>query len=100
MRDDENPRPFRAAWWLPGAHAQTIGGRFLRGSASVPLRRERLETPDGDFLDLDFTAGPLDPAAPRVLVLHGLEGGTGSGYMGRTFLELARAGLRGVGLNF
>jgi predicted alpha/beta-fold hydrolase len=100
MTDQPTLTPFRPSWWLRGPHAQTVGGRFLRGSASVALRRERLETPDGDFLDLDFTPEPSDPSAPLVVVLHGLEGGTASGYMGQTFRELARAGLRGVGVNF
>ncbi len=36
-----------------------------------PLRRQRLELPDGDFLDIDWTALP---GTRRVLVLHGLEG--------------------------
>jgi uncharacterized protein len=100
MAHEHNTSSFRPAWWLRGAHAQTIGGRLLRGSAPLPLRRERLETPDGDFLDLDFGTEPADAAAPVVVVLHGLEGGTSSGYMRQTFLELARAGLRGVGVNF
>jgi uncharacterized protein len=100
VRDLADIPRFRPAWWLPGGHAQTIGGRFLRGSAPVALRRERLETPDGDFLDLDFTADDYGPDAPLVLVLHGLEGGTSSGYVRHTFLELSRAGMRGVGLNF
>jgi len=44
----------------------------------VPLSRERWETPDGDFIDVDF-AGPA--AAPRRLVLfHGLEGCSDSHY--------------------
>ena len=98
--NEVKPHPFRPAWWLPGPHAQTLGARFLRRPVSLPLRRERLETPDGDFLDLDFTPEPSDSAAPLVVVLHGLEGSTSSGYVGHTFLELARAGVRGVGFNF
>jgi len=44
----------------------------------VPLRRERWETPDGDFVDVDFTAAQ---GAGRLLVLlHGLEGGSDSHY--------------------
>jgi predicted alpha/beta-fold hydrolase len=44
----------------------------------VPLRRERWDTPDGDFIDVDFCG---DPAAARILVLfHGLEGGSDSHY--------------------
>ena len=44
----------------------------------MPLSRERWETPDGDFIDVDF-AGPA--AAPRRLVLfHGLEGCSDSHY--------------------
>src|SRR5690606_12684394 len=93
------PRPFRPAWWLPGPHAQTIAGRMLRLGRSFPLRRERIETPDGDFLDLDFTPAPRE-GAPRVLLLHGLEGSARRGYALITYAELAAAGLQGVGLNF
>lgn len=99
-------RPFRPAWWLGGPHAQTIGGRFLRERNGVPLRRERLDTPDGDFLELDFAELPgaewTEPRRtdPVVLVLHGLEGSAGSGYVLQTLRELAARGLRGVALNF
>ena len=46
--------------------------------ARVALERRRWDTPDGDFIDVDF-AGRAD--AQRVLVLfHGLEGSSGSHY--------------------
>jgi predicted alpha/beta-fold hydrolase len=96
------PEPFRAAWWLPGAHAQTIAGRMLRPLDLLPLQRERIDTPDGDFVDLDFAPEP-DSAArnrPLALVLHGLEGSARRGYAYLTYRELARVGIRGVGLNF
>ena len=94
--------PFTAAWWLPGAHAQTIAGRVLRPLDLLPLERERLDTPDGDFVDLDFAPEPALAARgrPLVLVLHGLEGSARRGYAYITYRELARAGIRGVGLNF
>ena len=44
------------------------------------LTTERLETPDGDFLDIDWMP-ETDPAGPLVLLLHGLEGHTKRGYM-------------------
>jgi predicted alpha/beta-fold hydrolase len=99
-------RPFRPAWWLRGAHAQTIGGRFLRPPEGLPSRRERIETPDGDFLDLDFAEAPglswteLCPGDPVALVLHGLEGCGRSRYVLQTLRELAARGIRGVVLNF
>src|SRR5207249_1937069 len=44
----------------------------------VALRRERWETPDGDFIDVDFAG---EPAAARLLVLFlGLEGCSDSHY--------------------
>lgn len=96
------PEPFRAAWWLPGAHAQTIAGRALRPLDLLPLERERLDTPDGDFVDLDFTPEPSVHARnrPVALVLHGLEGSARRGYAYLTYRELARVGIRGIGLNF
>lgn len=99
-------RYFQPPWWLRSAHLQTIGGKFLRPDPGLVIRRERVETPDGDFLDLDFAASPgyAEPGsgaeAPAVLVLHGLEGSTRRRYMLVTFRELLRRGLRPIGLNF
>jgi predicted alpha/beta-fold hydrolase len=64
-------------WWLPGGHLQTIVAALLP-PPRVALRRERWDTPDGDFIDVDFCG---DPRAERQLVLfHGLEGGSDSHY--------------------
>ncbi len=92
-------RHYSPPWWLSGAHAQTLAGKYFRASPSGMLTTERIETPDGDFLDLDWMP-ETDPSAPLVLVLHGLEGHTRSGYMVQTFLALANRGMRAVGLNF
>ena len=92
-------RPFTAPRWLRGAHAQTIGGKLFRGEPALPLRRERIDTPDGDFVDLDFTTGG-DPAAPLVLVLHGLEGSARRRYMLQTYEALRLHDVAAVGLNF
>jgi predicted alpha/beta-fold hydrolase len=52
------------------------------------LTRERLATPDGDFVDLDWLAEPA--GAPVLLLLHGLEGTAESHYVHGLF-TLARA---------
>jgi len=98
LREHE-PHPFRPPWWLRNAHAQTIGGKLLRPKIALPLRRERIETPDGDFLDLDFGPKPF-PDAPIVVVLHGLEGSSRRNYVLLTCRELLARGLQPVGLNF
>jgi predicted alpha/beta-fold hydrolase len=90
---------FRAAWWLPGGHAQTVGGKYLRPLHALELTPERWHTPDGDFLDLDFAPDP-GPSAPIVVVLHGLGGFTRRPYMLAAYRELGRRGLLAVGLNF
>ena len=93
------PRSYAPPRWLAGAHVQTLVGKFLRPAPLGMLTTERTETPDGDFLDMAWMP-ETDPAAPLVLVLHGLEGHTRRGYMVQTFLTLADHGLRAVGLNF
>ena len=64
----------------------------------VPLSRERVATSDGDFVDLDWLEGP--PAAPLLLVLHGLEGSARSHYVTGSLREARARGWRGVALNF
>lgn len=90
---------YQRPWWYRGRHLQTLWGPLLRRSAPPLLRRERLHTPDGDFLDLDWLAGPAGPA-PLVLILHGLEGSSRSHYVSGLLREAAGLGLRAVALNF
>ena len=84
---------YRPAWWLPGGHAQTIWGRFARTRPEVPLAQECLVAPDGDNVDVHILQAPA--GAPRVLMLHGLEGTIRSHYIGGV-MESARA--RGWGV--
>jgi uncharacterized protein len=59
------------------------------------VTRERFETPDGDFVDVDWLPGR--PGAPVLLVLHGLEGTARSHYIGGLFgLAAARGWRAGV----
>jgi predicted alpha/beta-fold hydrolase len=70
-------RPYRAPAWLPGGHAQTIWPLLIKPHP-LPMRRERWETPDGDFIDIDFVDGP--PTVPLLVMFHGLEGSSCSPY--------------------
>jgi len=62
------------------------------------MRRERLETSDGDFLDLDWSEPPR-PDAPIVLVIHGLEGSARRRYVTNACAELHRHGMQPVAMN-
>jgi len=76
---------------------QTLYG-VLFAHSKVGWKRERWETPDGDFIDLDCLPGPAD--APLVVLFHGLEGSSGSHYAGALARELGRRGWRGVVAHF
>lgn len=73
---------------------------MLRPKGRVPLRRERWDTPDGDFVDLDFVDFEGLREDCLVLLLHGLEGSARSGYAYQIYEELSRQGFQTVGLNF
>ncbi|WP_006748126.1 hydrolase [Thioalkalivibrio paradoxus] len=77
VRPVDSERPFRPAWWLPGAHLQTIVPNLSLWKRRPMLRRERITLPDDDFLSLDWAP---DPGGPVVLLLHGLGGSSRSAY--------------------
>ncbi|MDX1579467.1 MAG: hydrolase, partial [Gemmatimonadota bacterium] len=57
--------------WLRNPHVQTLLARAVRARAEPRYARTRIDTPDGDFLDLDVWEGAERPAA-ACLLLHGL----------------------------
>jgi len=90
---------YRAPWWLPGGHLQTIwAARVCRVAAArdaQPPRwtRERWDTPDGDFIDLDWladAAGRPQGGSTLLVSFHGLEGSSRSPYSA-SFAVAARA---------
>jgi len=83
---------YRGAWWLPGSHAQTIYPYLFLRPASLTYRRERVETPDGDFVEFDW----LDGEGPVVVLFHGLEGSSRSHYASAILGAAAARGWRGV----
>lgn len=105
MRDFEL-EPFRPRPSLRNPHLQTLCANVLRTAQGVSFVRQRIDTPDGDFLELDIaqvhwrTWAQLGEDAPIVLALHGLEGHARRGYMCETYRQLAERGIRAVGLNY
>ncbi len=88
---------FKPAWWLRDAHLQTLWPALLRRPIkNLELKRERIELPDGDFIDLDWTEG----SGPIVILLHGLEGSIDSSYAKGMLRALQNNHCRGVFLNF
>jgi predicted alpha/beta-fold hydrolase len=87
---------FAPAWWIRGAHAQTIWGRLTRPRRAVALRRHVLRTPDDDDLVVDFLPGER----LRFVLLHGLEGSSNSVYIQGLLRVIARHGFAAAAMNF
>lgn len=106
---------YRAPWWLPGGHLQTIWpALWSRRGFGPPIayRRERWTTPDGDFVDADWlddtpagapTSNAASPSSslspsdvrrsegtPLLVLFHGLEGSSRGAYA-EAFADVARA---------
>ena len=90
----ESPESYRAPWWLPGGHLQTLYGALCAPQANVQFQRDIWDTPDGDVVAVDQVAGPAD--APLVVLFHGLEGGAQSHYARSLMGEIQRRNWRGV----
>ena len=85
---------FRPHPLIAGAHLQTMA-QLLRPAPRLPLRRERLELADGDFLDLGWS-GDRNTGGPLAVLVHGLTGGFESKYVLGTACQLIAQGWRTV----
>ncbi|MBW0450805.1 alpha/beta fold hydrolase [bacterium M00.F.Ca.ET.228.01.1.1] len=102
---------YRAPLWLPNRHVQTIVPSLFARRPAVSFRRERWDTPDGDFIDVDWVrhdnspasaiagdaAHPLPAAdAPLLVLFHGLEGSSASHYASALMAAARDYGWHGV----
>lgn|SRR3990167_4715405 len=90
---------FKPAWWLPNSHLQTLWPAICRRSVkNLTIERERLDLPDGDFIDLDWIN--RQESGPLVMILHGLEGSIDSHYAKGMLGKIAEHSWRGVFMHF
>lgn len=94
---------YRAPKWLPGGHTQTIYPLLIKPE-SHPYRRERWETPDKDFIDLDWSEAASNALSvtrtPLVILFHGLEGSSNSHYALTLMHAVTAIGWGGVVVHF
>jgi predicted alpha/beta-fold hydrolase len=75
---------YQAPWYLPNGHLQTIIPSLFRKVPGLRYQRERISTPDGDFLDLDWISlqGKTATASDSLIIIsHGLEGDSQRSYI-------------------
>jgi predicted alpha/beta-fold hydrolase len=89
---------FTPPWWASNAHAQTIYPKFFLGTPDISFIHQRIDTPDGDFLDLALNIP--ESATAIVLLFHGLEGSKDSHYIRHLSYELAQMGIASVVMHF
>lgn len=90
------PSDYEPPRFLSNPHLQTIYASFARNIKANGYRRERVNTPDGDFVDLDWSEVGRGPIA---ILVHGLEGSSQSAYMRGMTQALNRRGINVVCIN-
>lgn len=72
------PSSHKAPFYLFNGHLQTIVPSLFRQVAGVQYQRERVVTPDEDFIDIDWSVVGSDVL---LILSHGLEGDTARPYI-------------------
>ncbi len=84
--------------WQFNAHIQTIYPSVFR-KIPVSYQRERIELPDSDFLDLDWSLVNKNRGKKLVIVTHGLEGDSTRHYVTGMVKKMNDNGYDGLGWN-
>ena len=89
---------YRPPIWLRNGHANTFYTYLFRNPAKPPFVRQRIETPDHDYYDVDhLKAGPSNKLC---ILLHGLEGSSSSQYILGTSQMFSENGFHVSAINF
>jgi len=89
--------PYASPWWMRSGHLASLWAYYSKPKLPA-YRRERLSTHDDDFLDIDWIDG--GPDQPLVVVCHGLEGCSGSGYVRKLMHAVRERSWHGVAPNY
>ncbi len=93
------PDDYQPPFLFRNGHFSTIYHGLLRKVDGVVQQRERLELPDGDFLDLDWSESAA-PTQKAVILLHGLEGNAQRPYITGSAKQLNSYGFDTCAVNF
>ena len=91
--------PYHPPILFRNGHVATVYAGLFRKVPGLEQKRERLELPDGDFMDLDWSyAGTPTPKV--VILLHGLEGHGQRPYITGSAKLYNAAGIDACAVNF
>lgn len=82
---------YTPARWLSNPHLQTIAASQLFKPALIQTDHERVELPDGDFIDINLSR---QSGGEVVAIFHGLAGSVNSNYIQGVWQTLEQAGFR------
>ncbi len=95
------PQPhYRPSFPFTNGHVQTIYPTLFRRLPVTTPERERLETPDGDFIDIDWHRSSNVSTNKLSIISHGLEGHSRKKYPLGMAKHLAEHGWDSICLNF
>ncbi|MDF7679798.1 hydrolase [Enterobacteriaceae bacterium ESL0689] len=97
----DNSHDFHPMRGMSNCHLQTMLPRLIRRELQFTPYWQRLDLPDGDFVDLAWSENPAQAAhKPRLVVFHGLEGSLYSPYVHGIIHTVMQRGWLGVVMHF
>ncbi len=88
---------YQAPWLFRSAHLNTIYAGLIRKVDGLEYVRTTMETPDDDFMDLDWVK---QGASKLLIAVHGLEGASDRAYIRGALRYFHQEGWDGLGMNF
>jgi uncharacterized protein len=92
-----SPSSYRAPLMFSNPHVQTVFPSLFRRVSGVHYQRHRIDTPDGDFLDLDKS---VVGSRRLAIILHGLEGDSSRAYVLGMVKAVNKRGWDALAVNF
>ena len=93
------PSAYNPSFLFKNSHFSTIYSGLFRRVDGIIQKRDRINLPDGDFLDIDWSFSDI-PSNKVVVLLHGLEGNAQRPYITGSAKVANRSGYDACAVNF